>query len=102
MNYIILIIAGMAGVALGAYLGRRRKMKKMGKEAKPEDQKKKEENLQKIRELFNTRERLANNDIENLLGVSDATVTRYLDELEKEGYIRQVGKTGKFVYYERV
>ena len=61
-----------------------------------------EENLQKIRELFSTRERLANNDIENILGVSDATATRYLDELEKEGYIRQVGKTGKFVYYEKL
>ena len=72
------------------------------KESKPEDQKKKEENLQKIRELFNTRDRLANNDIENLLGVSDATATRYLDELEKEGYIRQVGKTGKFVCYEKL
>jgi len=110
MNYIILIIAGIAGVILGTYLGRRRKMRKMdkpldyarGKENKSEDQKKKEENLQKIRELFNARERLANNDIENLLAVSDATATRYLDELEKEGYIRQVGKTGRFVYYERV
>jgi len=28
MNYIILIIVGIAGIVLGTYLGRRRKMKK--------------------------------------------------------------------------
>ncbi len=28
--------------------------------------------------------------------------TRYLDELEKEGRIRQVGQTGRYVYYEKV
>jgi len=39
--------------------------------------------------------------VENLLLVSDATATRYLDELEKEGKIKQVGKTGKGVFYEK-
>ena len=29
--------------------------------------------------------------------VSDSTATRYLDQLEKEGKIEQVGKTGKYV-----
>jgi len=33
--------------------------------------------------------------------VSDATATRYLEELEKEGFIRQVGRTGRHVYYEK-
>jgi len=31
MDYIILIIAGIAGIVLGTYLGRRRKMKKEGR-----------------------------------------------------------------------
>lgn len=63
----------------------------------------KEENKQKIVEFFNEapNKRVANNDIETLLDVSDATATRYLEELEKEGSVRQVGKTGKYVYYER-
>jgi len=115
MNCIILIIVGIAGIVLGTYLGRRRKIKKQGrpfgrasidnsrdKQAEiKEDVKKKRENLEKIRSLFVERARLANNDIEFLLGVSDATATRYLDELEKQGVIRQVGKTGKYVYYEK-
>ena len=41
-----------------------------------------------------------NDDIQALLEVSDATATAYLQELEKEGRIRQVGDTGQGVYYE--
>lgn len=107
MNYVILIIAGTAGVILGTYLGRRRAVKKgklfdetQGKER--EDAKKKRENLEKMRQIFAERPAVTNDDIEKLLGISDATATRYLDELEKEGLIRQVGRTGKHVYYEKV
>ena len=52
--------------------------------------------------MFEGQGRVANNDVEKALGVSDATATRYLDELEKQGLIRQVGKEGKYVYYEKV
>lgn len=92
MNYIILIIVGIVGIILGTYLGRR----------KVENVREKEKNKQKILKFFESRERVANNDVEKLLGVSDATATRYLDELEKQGEIRQVGKEGRFVYYERI
>jgi len=92
MNYLILIIVGIVGIILGTYLGTRR----------VENAREKEENKQKILEFFESQERVANNDIEKLLGVSDATATRYLDELEKEGKVKQVGKTGKYVYYERI
>ncbi|MBU1092326.1 winged helix-turn-helix transcriptional regulator, partial [Patescibacteria group bacterium] len=43
-----------------------------------------------------------NEDVQNLLGVSDATATRYMDELEKEGLVRQVGTSGPNVYYEKI
>jgi hypothetical protein len=33
--------------------------------------------------------------------VSDATATRYLEELELWGHIRQVGRTGKHVTYKK-
>lgn len=59
-------------------------------------------NKKSIVELLETQTPLTNDHIQKLLGVSDATATRYLDELEKEGNIRQVGKTGKYVYYEKV
>lgn len=42
---------------------------------------------------------VTNDEVEKLLHVSDATATRYLDQLEKEGKIRQVGKTGKYTHY---
>jgi len=59
----------------------------------------KENNKKKILGSLNSK--FTNADVENLLKVSDATATRYLDELEKEGKVVQVGRTGKHVYYER-
>ena len=45
--------------------------------------------------------RITNDDVQKLVNVSDATATRYLDELEQEKLIRQVGPEGKYVYYEK-
>ena len=50
-------------------------------------------------ELFENKEKITNNDVEKHLNTSDATAERYLNELEKEGKIKQIGKTGKSVYY---
>ena len=60
------------------------------------------ENQKKVREYFETHGRATNDDIQKLLGVSDATATRYLEALEKEGLIRQVGDEGRGVYYEKI
>ena len=46
--------------------------------------------------------KITNDEVEKLLHVSDATATRYLSTLEKEGKIQQVGKTGKAVVYTRI
>ncbi len=62
----------------------------------------KKANLDKIREFARGREKISNDDVEKLLNASDATATRYLEELEKAGKIRQVGKSGRHVYYEKV
>ncbi len=61
-----------------------------------------EERKKKILELLKEKDKITNDEAQKLLGVSDATATRYLDELEKEGKIKQVGKEGRFVYYEFV
>ncbi len=45
--------------------------------------------------------RITNDDVQKLVNVSDATATRYLDELEQEKLITQVGSEGKYVYYEK-
>ncbi|MEK9153550.1 MAG: hypothetical protein AAB723_03060 [Patescibacteria group bacterium] len=58
--------------------------------------------LDKILNLFAKRTSITNNEVEKLLHVSDATATRYLSILEKEGKIKQTGKTGHAVSYSRI
>jgi len=62
----------------------------------------KEEGKNKVMQAIEMQKSVTNDSIQNFLGVSDATATRYLDELEKEGKIKQVGKTGQGVFYEKV
>jgi predicted HTH transcriptional regulator len=101
MNIFLLIIIGIAGVVIGRYLGvcrvRRSKVGLIEQQAEE-----KGDNKEKVLEYFNTHQRATNDEIERLLGVSDATIVRYMDELEKEGRIRQVGDTGSGVYYKKV
>ena len=106
MNIFILIfILGVLVGGAAVWFFRQRGKQKRVKEAAPDiiekQAKEKEEKRKKILEYFVGHRRAANDDIEQLLNVSDATATRYLEELEKEGKIRQVGKTGRHVYYER-
>ncbi|MBU1092253.1 DeoR family transcriptional regulator [Patescibacteria group bacterium] len=61
----------------------------------------KAENLQKITEALKNQDQITNNEVEHMLGVSDATATRYLDELEKQGIVEQIGATGAGVIYRR-
>ena len=65
-------------------------------------QEKKRKKLEKIIEALNTKGKITNDEVEKLLHVSDATATRYLSILEKEGKIKQEGRTGKSVSYSRI
>ena len=65
-------------------------------------QEKKQKKLDKIMELLNTKDKVSNADVEKLFRVSDATATRYLSALQKQGKIRKVGKTGRSVFYAKV
>ena len=58
--------------------------------------------LDKIMSLFLKQPKITNDEVEKFLHVSDATATRYLSQLEKEGKIKQNGKTGKGVSYSRI
>ena len=62
----------------------------------------KRKKLEKILEVVNAKGKITNDEVEKLLHVSDATATRYLSALEKEGKIKQVGKTGTGVVYTKV
>ena len=55
----------------------------------------------KIMVALTTKNKITNDEVEKLLHVSDATATRYLSALEKEGKIKQVGRTGTGVTYSR-
>lgn len=61
-----------------------------------EKQKRKDRILVMIREKGN----VSNNDVETAFSVSDASATNYLQELEREGQIEQVGGRGRFVSYQ--
>ncbi|MCH7878599.1 MAG: type IV toxin-antitoxin system AbiEi family antitoxin domain-containing protein, partial [candidate division Zixibacteria bacterium] len=50
-------------------------------------------------ELFGETIEIGNDDVERMLGVSDATATNYLQELEDEGKIEQIGERGRYVVY---
>lgn len=70
--------------------------------AQSEIQFRKRKKLDRVMNLFAKQTRITNDEIEKLLHVSDATATRYLSALEKEGKIKQSGKTGKGVSYSKI
>jgi len=53
----------------------------------------------KILEMFETKTKISNREVAKILGISITTTRRYLDDLESEKKIKQVGKTGKKVIY---
>ncbi len=65
-------------------------------------QQRKNKKLLKIMSLFEKKKHITNDEVEKLLHVSDATATRYLSHLEKQGKIMQTGKTGHAVSYTKI
>ena len=62
----------------------------------------KRKKLDKVMSLFLQQSKITNDEVEKYLHVSDATATRYLSQLKKEGRIKQEGKTGAGVSYSRI
>ena len=60
----------------------------------------KQENLKKLKGFIEDKEKVTNNDVEEFLGVSNATAERYIEELEKDGLLEQIGQIGQGVYYK--
>lgn len=65
-------------------------------------QEKKEKAKEEIMELFAKKDKIDHGDVVSVLNVSKNSAVRYLDELEAEGKIKQVGKTGKAVFYTKI
>ena len=62
----------------------------------------KRKKLDRVMSLFLKQSKITNDEVEKFLHVSDATETRYLSILEKEGKIKQNGRTGAGVSYSRI
>ena len=95
------IIYILIGFGVGYWIAGRFFGRKKGNLTNDEREKKAKEARGRVMKLFNGKSEITNNNVEELLGVSDATATNYLDELERQGRITQVGRTGRFVYYKR-
>jgi len=101
----------MAVAAFAFFLGRtfaiRRKVSQTTKDEFKEmrekaNQKKRErvkDRKQAILEQAQKQGRITNDEAENMFCISDSTASNYLDQLEKEGKLKQVGKSGRGVYY---
>ena len=59
-------------------------------------------NLELILGLFEKHSILTNAMIREGLGFDDRVIVNYMDELEKQGKVRQVGKTGMNAHYELI
>ncbi|MEI6281079.1 MAG: hypothetical protein WCP17_03750 [bacterium] len=62
----------------------------------------KRKKLEKIMTLFLKNSKVTNDEVEKFLRVSDKTAERYLNILEKENRIKQVGKTGHAIFYSKI
>ncbi|MBP6886035.1 MAG: hypothetical protein KBC02_02225 [Candidatus Pacebacteria bacterium] len=91
------------GIVVGIIIGRVMAAKSGGRDGAADAVRaRKEEAKAKIMGLFaGGKSEIANDDVQRLLGVSDATVTNYLSELESSGRISQIGTTGHSVRYRR-
>lgn len=105
MQYIIggitvLIIGLIAGYFIGS--SRLRSNDKEAKNFSNEAEKIKGLNIAKLKDYLSkeTDGKINNEDVRKLLDVSDATACRYLNDLEKEGLVTQIGTDGPKVYYE--
>ena len=62
----------------------------------------KRKKLDRVMTLFLKKSKITNDEVREFLHVSDTTATRYLSILEKEGRIKQNGKTGHSVFYSKI
>jgi len=103
MNFIYGFVAGIVVVTIVCLIWPKKKAGESKEKVvyQTEDETKKKENLVKIENYISDKEKFTNDDLEKLLGVSNTTVKRYLDELESAGKIKQIGQTGSGVYYTK-
>ncbi len=98
MIYIIFVCGGLIIIYL--LLNKKSRQSAVGICATVMDQTvRKNANKEKILALLGEKSEVSNTLIREALGVSERTVVRYMDELERVGRVEQVGKVGQDVTY---
>lgn len=102
-NFILgLIIGAVVGYLIGKQSGKGSVNDTAEGDAGGDRTRNLDENLSKLEKHITGMEgEIRNDDVEKLLGVSDATAERYLQEMENRGLLTQIGKEGRFVYYKK-
>lgn len=106
-TFITGLILGLAlGSALGYYLRHHTRktpdtapLPNQFTQHRQQQQLQKRQALEDIINYAQTHSRITNDEVEQLTNVSDATATRYLEELRQQGKLDQKGETGRGVYY---
>jgi len=103
-QFIIFLIIGAVGIVVGYFLALPKLRAKaglaLGRGAVGRRQAKRDANIDKLKDYLRGKEKVTNDEVEKFLGVSDSTATRYMDELESEGFVEQIGSKGRHVYYK--
>ena len=99
MSPLILVIIGIVIGAVLVYRPIRERVKIQIQKILPKQSAEKEERKEKIMAVLMERGTITNDEVEKLVGVANTSAYRYLEELEKEGKIEQIGGTGRNVHY---
>ena len=88
-------------ISIPVIISNKNKVFELLAKAKLAIQSRKRKKLDKVMTMFAKQTKITNDEVEKFLHVSDATAERYLNTLEKENKIKQIGKTGKAVTYQK-
>jgi len=103
MQTVIYIIIFLVGAIVGRVFSgggaTRERMSKLSKKGQVAIRKRIDKRKSRIMELAREKGRMTNDDVEDMFCISDDTARNYLDELEHEGKLKQIGETGRGVYY---
>jgi predicted HTH transcriptional regulator len=105
ISIIILLAAAVVGLAVWARKEAKKHNTSAGEEfvgicaSAIETASQKEGRKQTTLAMIQEKDAVSNFEIRKALGVSSRTAVRYLDELEREGKVEQVGKIGHAVTY---
>ena len=96
------IISGIVGLVIGIVISRMTASKptKEKRDIIAEQKAEYVRNMAKLSDFIEDKKEVTNNEVESHLSVSDASAERYLDDLEKSGKLKQIGKTGHLVKYK--